>query len=79
MTSIQGSATAFLAFVLLAAPLPSDARQSAKVSRTSLLVLSPPATMRTNLDASWHGLRELGHAEGQNVPCEIRSWSGPTT
>jgi ABC-type uncharacterized transport system substrate-binding protein len=69
-----------LAFTLVAAPLPSDGQQPAKVYRIGFLVGGPttpvyPAMVR-NREAVVEGLRERGYIEGQNLVIERRYTEG---
>jgi putative tryptophan/tyrosine transport system substrate-binding protein len=69
-----------LGFALLAAPLPSDGQQPAKVYRIGFLVAGPatppsPAYARKR-EAFVEGLRERGYLEGQNLVIESRYTEG---
>ena len=69
-----------LAFGLVAAPLPSDGQQPAKVYRIGFLVAHPftPAipVLARNWEAFVEGLRERGYIEGQNLVIEFRYTEG---
>jgi ABC-type uncharacterized transport system substrate-binding protein len=69
-----------LAFGLLAAPLPSDGQQPAKVYRIGYLVGGPATpvspTQARNREAVVEGLRERGYVEGQNLVIERRYTEG---
>src|SRR5436309_14142966 len=66
--------------VLLAAPLPAEAQQAAKVYRLGLLGGSPPNSPggRRAWEGFFQGMRELGYVEGQNILVEGR-WYGERT
>ena len=69
-----------LAFSLVAAPLPSDGQQPAKVYRIGFLLGDPetppsPAHARKR-EAFVEGLRERGYIEGQNLVIERRYTEG---
>jgi putative tryptophan/tyrosine transport system substrate-binding protein len=79
--------TVALAFGLLAAPLPSDGQQPAKVYRIGLLsTVGPAPADRTPQDCpikgspNWQalveGLRERGYIQGQNLVIECRWTEG---
>ena len=64
-----------LAVSLLAAPLPAEAQQAAKVARIGYL--SPSLASSPHLhDAFLQGLRDLGYVEGRNVVIEYRDAEG---
>jgi putative ABC transport system substrate-binding protein len=69
-----------LALGLLAAPLPSDGQQPAKVYRIGFLVGGPATpvspTQARNREAVVEGLREHGYIEGQNLVIERRYTDG---
>jgi ABC-type uncharacterized transport system substrate-binding protein len=75
-----------LALGILAAPLPSDGQQPAKVYRIGYLGFNPDTTDRTPQDcprepgplqqAFREGLREHGYIEGQNLVIECRWTEG---
>jgi putative ABC transport system substrate-binding protein len=60
-----------LGLMLLAAPLATEAQQAGKLSRVGVLANGSAATSPP-VDAFRHGLRDLGHVEGQNIALEIR-------
>lgn len=70
--------SAILAFVLLAAPLVTEAQQGRKVGRIGLLAtsFSSEHPQRELSDAFLRELRELGYVEGQNIVIEYRSAQG---
>jgi ABC-type uncharacterized transport system substrate-binding protein len=69
-----------LCFCVLAAPLPSEGQQPAKVYRIGLLLsgLPTPASpaQARNREAMIEGLRERGYIEGQNLVIERRYTEG---
>ena len=73
-----------LAFVLtlsrIIAPLAAEAQQAAKLYRIGLLGGSPPNSPGGRLawEGFFHGLRELGYVDGQNILVEGR-WYGERT
>ena len=80
MKPIEIGLSILLAFALLAAPLPSDGQQPAKVYRIGYLgaSLPTPAASRDarNWEAFVEGLRERGYIEGQNFCIEQRYTEG---
>src|SRR5262249_40648404 len=68
-------ALATLALVLLAAPLPVEAQQTAKIARIGFLAASLAVTPQL-LEAFRQGLRDLGYVEGRNLVIEIRDAEG---
>jgi len=64
------------ALAVLAAPLPADAQQPAKIPRIGFLWASPLSASPHRLEAFRQGLRELGYVEGQNIALEVRSAEG---
>ena len=78
---LRGVALTFiLALALLAAPLPSDGQQPAKVYRIGFLMGGPATsvspTQARNREALVEGLRERGYIEGQNLVIERRYTEG---
>ncbi len=70
-TTVQ--ALVVLALALLAAPLPAEAQQAAKVYRIGILPPGPISPRMHLWDAFRQGLRDLGYVEGQNIALIIRS------
>ena len=66
--------------VLLAAPLPAEAQQAAKVYRLGLLGGSPPESPggRRAWEGFFQGMRELGYVKGQNILVEGRFYGDHT-
>ena len=65
-----------LAMAILAAPLPAEAQQAAKVPRIG--VLRPGSPPDPSVEAFRQGLRDLGYVEGQNIAVEYRWAEGKT-
>lgn len=61
---------------LLAAPLAARAQPAGREYRIGMLDLVGTPSNEANLDAFRHGLRELGHVEGQSFVIEYRSAEG---
>ena len=68
----------FIAFVggLVVCNPAARAQRSSKLRRLGMLERTSPATNAANLDGLRQGLRELGHAEGENYVIEYRSVDG---
>ena len=62
--------SAFLALVLLAAPLAAEAQSAGRVPRIG--ILAPSEAYKGRADAIRQGLRDLGYVEGQNIVTHIR-------
>ena len=65
-----------LAGGLLAARRAVEAQQPAKIPRIGFLVPGTPSASAHFLDAFRHGLRALGHVEGQTIAIEYRTAEG---
>jgi putative ABC transport system substrate-binding protein len=63
----------YLVFVLA---LPAQAQQKSKMPRIGVLEANSEAVATTRIEAFRHGLRELGHFEGQNIALEFRYADG---
>jgi ABC-type uncharacterized transport system substrate-binding protein len=61
-----------LALGLLAAPVPADAQQAARIPRIGYLGVSSPSLEPHFVEAFRQGLRDLGYIEGQNITIEYR-------
>jgi putative ABC transport system substrate-binding protein len=61
--------TALLGAAAAAWPFAAGAQQTGKTPRIGMLLPGPPAPY-PDLDAFYHGLRELGYTEGQNIAIE---------
>ena len=57
---------------ILVVPLASHAQQPTKVPRIGILMSRTPEMGQHLFDAFWHGLREKGWVEGQNLLLEPR-------
>ena len=65
-----------LATVLLAAIVPTDAQQPAKIPRIGYVAASSPAGARTHREVFRRGLQDLGYIEGKNIVIEYRYLDG---
>jgi len=75
--SFRGSqGAAAVAFLLLAAALPAEAQQQAKVARVGILASASPETNLEGRGAFAQGMRERGWVEGQNLTLELRWTEG---
>src|SRR5919197_3049109 len=73
-STIRGIVTLILS--LLTAPLMSQAQDAAHVSRLGLLIPGSASTFAPRIETFWHGLRDLGYVEGQNITLESRFADG---
>ena len=64
-----------LAGGLLAAPLPIEAQQAAKVARIGYLTTSPAGNLHAP-EAFLQALRDLGYVDGRNLVIEYRDAEG---
>ena len=62
--------------MLLALSSPAEAQQPTTVPRIGFLSAVPLSSMSTRVEAFRHGLREVGHVEGQNIVVEYRFAEG---
>jgi putative ABC transport system substrate-binding protein len=65
-----------LFYFALVLALPVQAQQKPKMPRIGVLEANSEAVSAARIDAFRHGLRELGHVEGQNLALEFRYADG---
>ena len=68
--------TVLLFYFVFVLTLPVQAQQKSKMPRIGVLEANSEAVAAARIEAFRHGLRELGHFEGQNIAIEFRYADG---